>query len=283
MATFTNKATLTYNGVAVDSNTVTGKIEELLEIYKTAQTETYATGPVTYTVTLVNNGLTALENLTLTDDLGAYEAGGGTVYPLQANGPVRYFLDGVPKPDPAFTSDAGLVISGISLPAGSSAAIVYTATPTEFAPRDGDVGVTNTVTATGAGLAAPVSAQATVLPASGAVMAVYKSVTPDVVGEDAEISYAFIIENSGVEAVDPKSAAVLSDVFTPILHNIAVTLDGTALSEGTGYTYDESTGEFSTVPGVIDVPAATVTQDPATGAYTVVPGSVTLTVTGTIA
>ena len=62
----------------------------------------------------------------------------------------------------------------------------------------------------------------------------------------------------------------------------SVTLNGTALAQGTGYTYDETTGAFSTVPGVITVPAATYTQDPVTGIYTGTPGLATLTVTGTI-
>ena len=48
------------------------------------------------------------------------------------------------------------------------------------------------------------------------------------------------------------------------------------------YTYDAATGLFSTVAGVVTVPAATITQDAATGAYTVVPGTATLTVTGTV-
>ena len=60
-----------------------------------------------------------------------------------------------------------------------------------------------------------------------------------------------------------------------------VTLNGAPLALGTGYTYDETTGQFATVPGVITVPAATFTQDP-TGAYTAAPGLTTLIVTGTI-
>ena len=44
---------------------------------------------------------------------------------------------------------------------------------------------------------------------------------------------------------------------------------------GTGYTYDEATGQFATVPGVITVPAATFTQG-ADGAYTRTPGLATL-------
>ena len=36
VATFTNKATLSYNGGSVDSNTVTGELLEVLSITKTA-------------------------------------------------------------------------------------------------------------------------------------------------------------------------------------------------------------------------------------------------------
>ena len=49
-----------------------------------------------------------------------------------------------------------------------------------------------------------------------------------------------------------------------------------------GYTYDQATGTFVTVPGVITVPAATFVRDTATGAWTVTPGVTRLTVTGTL-
>ena len=66
------------------------------------------------------------------------------------------------------------------------------------------------------------------------------------------------------------------------MSGITVTLDGTALVEGTGYTYNEATGEFSTVGGVVTVPAATYTQDSETGEITTTPGVTILTVTGTV-
>ena len=62
----------------------------------------------------------------------------------------------------------------------------------------------------------------------------------------------------------------------------SVTLNGVPLAEGTGYTYNAATGTFATVPSIITVPAATVTQDPVTGAWVVTPGSAVLTVTGII-
>jgi hypothetical protein len=73
----------------------------------------------------------------------------------------------------------------------------------------------------------------------------------------------------------------VTDVFDPALGLISVTLNGTALAEGTGYTYDEATGTFATVPGMITVPAATYTQQ-ADGSFEVIPGEAVLVVTGTI-
>ena len=46
--------------------------------------------------------------------------------------------------------------------------------------------------------------------------------------------------------------------------------------------YDEATGEFATVAGVITVPAATFTQDETTGVWAVDPGVAVVTVTGTV-
>jgi len=53
------------------------------------------------------------------------------------------------------------------------------------------------------------------------------------------------------------------------------------LTPGTDYTYDETTGAFATVPGVITVPAATFTQNP-DGTFNTTPGTSSLVVTGTV-
>ena len=83
MAQFTNFATLTYTGGATNSNTVTGEIQEVLTLTKEAATAAYAAnGRIPYVLSLVNSGTTAITNLTLTDDLGAYTLNGVTRYPL---------------------------------------------------------------------------------------------------------------------------------------------------------------------------------------------------------
>ena len=83
MATFTNQATLSYNGGSTNSNIITGEIIEVLTVSKTAVVDTYRTpDKITYVVSLINSGTTTLTGLTLTDDLRAYAVGNTTVYPL---------------------------------------------------------------------------------------------------------------------------------------------------------------------------------------------------------
>lgn len=47
---------------------------------------------------------------------------------------------------------------------------------------------------------------------------------------------------------------MLTDVFDPILRDLTVTLNGTALTEGTQYAYNQATGAFATTVGVLTVP-----------------------------
>ena len=102
------------------------------------------------------------------------------------------------------------------------------------------------------------------------------------VAENGSVTYTFVINNTGSAAATETDAVTVTDTFDPILSGLTVSYDGTSRAVGTDYTYDQSTGAFSTSPGVITVPAATFTQDPATGAWTSEPGSVVITVTGTV-
>ena len=82
MATFTNQATLTYNGGTASSNITTGELLEVLTATKTAVVPTYRSGrPITYLITLVNAGTADLTGLTVADDLGGYTINGAPVYP----------------------------------------------------------------------------------------------------------------------------------------------------------------------------------------------------------
>ena len=106
MASFTNVATLSYGGNQVSSNVVTGEIREVLTVSKTAVPAAYAVGDtITYVIYLINSGTAALTGLTVTDDLGGYAFGAGTVYPLRyTDGTVRYFANGALQAAPDVTA-----------------------------------------------------------------------------------------------------------------------------------------------------------------------------------
>ena len=142
--------------------------------------------------------------------------------------------------------------------------------------------IENTVVVTGDGLSAPVTAQETVTADAAPVLTISKSITPSQVVDNDRVTYTFVIQNSGNEAVVATDNAAITDTFDPILTALAVTFDGVSWAQGVQYNYDETTGLFATVPGQILVPAATYTQDPVTGEYSVTPGIATLVVTGTI-
>ncbi len=284
MAIFSNQATLTYNGTTTNSNIAFGEILEVLTATKTAVEGSYAPGQiVTYVVTLRNTGATALTGLTVTDDLGGYEFNGAAVYPLTyVDGSAALFVGGVPQTAPAVTAGPPLSVTGINVPAGSDAVLVYQARANQFADPAAGGSIVNTATATGAGLTAPVSADATVPGGTAPALTITKSISPAQVSDNDRVTYTFVIQNSGNEAVTVTDNASITDTFDPILTALAVAFEGTPWTEGTQYTYNQATGLFTTLPGQLLIPAATATQDPTTGAYTVTPGTATLTVTGTI-
>ena len=284
MAIFSNVATLTYNGSSTNSNVAYGEILDVLAVSKTSVEGTYTPGTlVTYVVTLRNTGTATLTGLTVTDNLGGYDLGGTTVYPLTyQDGSAALFVDGVAQPAPAVVAGPPLVISGINLPGGSDAVLVYQARANVYADPEAGGEILNTVTVTGAGLGTPATDTATVTVTTAPVLTISKCITPTQVVDNDRVTYTFVIQNTGNRAVVATDNASISDVFDPILTALSVTFEGTSWTEGVQYTYDEATGTFTTVPGQITVPAATYTQDPVTGAYTATPGVVTLTVTGTI-
>ena len=284
MAIFSNQATLTYNGNTTNSNIAYGEILDVLVATKTAVEGTYTPGEVvTYVVTLRNTGGTALTGITVTDDLGGYVFEGTTAYPLTYEaGSATLFVNGVPQAAPAVTAGPPLVVSGLTIPAGGDLVLVYQATANEFADPAAGGTIVNTVTVTGDGISTPITATETVTVATAPNLTISKSISPSQVVDNDRVTYSFVIQNTGNEAVLATDNAAITDTFDPILTNLVVTYNGETWTEGVQYTYDETTGLFTTLPGALPVPAATYTQDPVTGAYTLTPGIATLTVTGTI-
>ena len=285
MATFTNQATLSYNNTTTTSNVVTGEIVEVLSATKTALTDTYRAGDtVTYVVSIVNTGNTPYTDLTVVDNLGEYAFGTVTRIPLTyVTDSVHYFLDGILQATPAVADEAPLTILGIDVPVNGNTLIIYQARVNEFAPTDTIGSITNAVRiADATGTIADITASTTIFSEDSVLLSITKSISPSTVPENGRITYTFVIQNTGNTAAVATDNVMVTDDFTPVLENIVVTLDGVTLTEPTQYTYNETTGLFQTVAGVITVPAATYTQDPVTGQWTVNPGTAILTVTGTI-
>ncbi len=283
MASFTNFATLSYNGGTTNSNIVTGEILEALTAVKTAVSANYSAGDrVTYALSLVNTGTAAITDYTVTDNLGGYTVGANTVYPLAYNaGTVRYYINGVLQTAPTVTAGPPLTVTGLTVPAGGNAVLIYETTATSVAPLATGDSVTNTATITGGGLTNTITAQATVEAANSADLTISKALSPTTVTENGQITYTFVISNTGNTEATAADNVVVTDTFDPILRNIAVTYNGTAWTEGTNYTYNTATGVFTTLAGQITVPAASFTQN-TDGTFTVTPGTATLVITGTV-
>lgn len=283
MATFTNRATLSYNGQEVSSNIVTGEIAEVLSGSKTATTGSYSEGStVTYVISLVNSGAAALNNLTVTDNLGEYQFENQSLYPLSyIDGSLLYYADGVLQASPQVTVGPPLVISGVNVPANGDAVIVYRANVTQFAPLTSEAEITNLATVSGDALTNPLTLTETISVEESLRLDITKALSPSVVEENGEIVYTFTVRNYGTVPAVAEDNVTLTDTFDPILGITSVAFNGEAWASPINYTYNTATGVFTTVPGQIVVPAATVIQN-ADGTFAVNPGIATLVVTGNI-
>lgn len=283
MAQFTNQAQLRYGNAVTNSNIAVGEILEVLSVKKTAVSDTYRqNGNVTYVISILNSGTVPITALTLNDDLGTYTFGTLSLTPLTyLADSVKYYVNGVQQTAPTVTAGPPLVISGLNVPAGGNLIIVYEASANAYAPLSAASSITNTVTVSGTGISSTTD-QETITVAESPRLSITKSISPIPVTENGTLTYTFLIQNEGNTAADASTGIVITDLFDPILSNLTVTFNGTALTETTDYTYNETTGEFATVSGKITVPAATYTTNASTGEQIVTPGFSTLVITGTV-
>ena len=285
MATFFNQASLSYGGNVVNSNVTEAELLSGLELTKTAITASYTAGSsIVYAITVSNMGGSAYNPLTITDDLGAYTLPSGTLaVPLSyVDGSMLYYLNGVLQTAPTVTTLGNLTIEGINLPANSTATFIYEVTANEFAPLSAGSVITNTASTDGGVGIGEITDTATVSAGEAPSLTIAKAVCPAVINDNDTLTYTIIVQNLGNVPIVATDGVIVSDVFNPVLSGITVELNGTALEEGTGYTYNTVTGEFATADGVITVPSATYVQDPDTGTITKTPGVTVLTVTGTV-
>lgn len=282
MATFYNQATLSFGGTLTNSNITTGELIDALSASKTAVSASYGSDDgIAYAISIVNTGTTDLSGLTVTDDLGASTLGTVTVTPLTyIDGTVKYYQNGTLQTAPTAVAGPPLTIGGISVPAGGNVLIVYEARVNSFA--DMSVGSTITNTATVSGDGANLSVSASVPVKEETKLSITKCSSPDEVSYNGELTYTFIIQNTGNTEASADDSVTVTDTFDPILSPITVSYNGTAWTAGTEYTYDTASGIFSTIAGQITVPAATYSRNTETGVITVTPGTAVIKVTGNV-
>ncbi len=281
MAVFFNQASLIYNDVVTNSNIVSGEIIGALNAEKRALSETYQQGDlVTYVISITNSSASAYNNLTITDNLGTFTVGTNEVRPLDyEEDSLAVYVNGVLTPASADPGGDQLVITGISVPAGGNALVIYQARVNQFAPLADGSQITNAAQISGAGLTTPITVTETITAETAPQLSITKSLTPETVVDNSEITYTLTLQNTGNAAAE---GIIVTDVFDPILSDITVTYNGVPWVSPTNYTYNEATGVFQTTAGQITLPAATFTRDPATGAVTINPSTAVIRITGTI-
>ena len=281
MATFYNQASLSYNGFVTNSNVTSGEILDSAGLEKSAISQFYRRGStVSFVASISNSGVSALTDITFTDDLGAFTVGTETVYPLTyVDGSVRYYVNGEEEPAPTVNPGPPLTISPITVQPGANILIIYEAVANEFAPLEEGSTITNTASITGSCITESTTSSATVPVKEEIILTIAKALCPETVVGCDELTYTFIIQNGGNIAAGADANIVIRDVFNPILTDIVVKLNSAEVP-ATVYTYYNATGVFETVAGEITVPAATFTQDPVTGVVTLTPGVTVLTVSG---
>lgn len=283
MARFTNQAQLRYGNAVANSNIAVGEITEVLSATKTAVNNTYGQNDnVTYVISIVNSGTTPFNGVTVTDNLGQYDFGTGTLTPLTyIPGTVKFYTNGTLQPTPAVTAGPPLTVTGLTVPAGGNATVIYEADVNSFAPMEAGSAITNAAVISANGVT-PITVNETISVEEAPVLSITKSVSPVPVTENGTLTYTFLIQNMGNKAADADTGVVVLDTFAPVLSNLSVTFNGSGWTEGTQYTYDKTTGTFSSTAGQITVPAATYTQDSAGGVWVASPGVSTLIISGTV-
>ena len=141
---FQNMATLTYTGGTVNSNIVTGELREVLTAAKTAVRGRNTSRVGRSYVVSLTNAASPLTGLTISDNLGGYTFGGATLYPLAyLPGSVRYYVNGALQAAPAVNAGPPMTVTGITVPAGGSAFVIYETEVTRYAPLAAESSIVN--------------------------------------------------------------------------------------------------------------------------------------------
>lgn len=283
MATFFNRATLSYNGGVVNSNVTRGEILTPISVTKTATVDEYnGDSQITFAVNIINAGSIAVDGITVNDDLGQYQLDTVTYQPLDyVDGSLKYFVNGVLQPAPAVLTDNGLQISGIAIPADGNVALLYTTLVNGFAPLEAGSQIENNLTLDGS-CGEGIAATEIISVAEEINLDITKSLCPTTVTCDGNVNYTLEILNYGNRATVATDNLIVTDVFNPPFENITVTYNGAAWTQPDDYVYDPVSGVFQTVLGAITVPAASFERDAESGEIITTPGKATIVINGNL-
>lgn len=214
MARFTNQAQLRYGNAVANSNIAVGEIMEVLSATKTAVNNTYGQNDnVTYVISIVNSGAVPFSGITVTDNLGEYNFGTETLTPLTyIPGTVKFYANGVLQPAPTVAAVSPLTVTGLTVPAGGNATVIYEAEVNSFAPMETGSQITNTAVVSATGIT-PVTVSETILVEEAPILSITKSVSPVPVTENGTLTYTFLIQNMGNTAADATAGVVVLDTF----------------------------------------------------------------------
>lgn len=285
MPAFFNQASLSYNDITTTSNIVQGNYTPQLTISRSIVNPVFCPDElITTAISIVNSCTSSCGPLTLTDDLGAYSHSSGTLVPLTyQDESAQLYINGVLQPAPDVNPGPPLTITDLFVPAGGNLLILYSARANAYAPLGNGASITGTASLSGGCLAAPISAASTVESSCGAQLTLSKSICPSEITCNQPVTYTLVIQNSGATPAVAADNVVITDIFNPVLEISSVSFNGDAWSSPANYSYNASTGVFTTAAGQITVPAASFSQNMTTGEWTVTPGTSTLIITGRIA
>lgn len=279
----TNQAVITFESnnetATVLSNLAAIDVRSILTVRKRTLESAYrSNSELTYALSLVNNGTTALTDLIVSDDLGAYTiAGPVTVLPLTYTGSPALYINGlISEQLTAQARESGVVFRIPAIPALGNALLLFKARVNEFALLSTGAALTNDAAVTAAELTSPVYVSCTIPVDDYAEVRLIKQLLPDPATEGEPLSMTFAIQNYGNLAADNVR---LIDRISPALSELSVTVDGAASTD-----FDDANGVFVCPSlgssAVFTVPPAAFSQDAATGAVRILPGVLLITASG---
>lgn len=284
---FTNRAALSYGGISVSSNTVSGQLVSPLSLYKSASAAGYQSGgQLQYTLTVVNTSDTPYPALTLTDNLGVYPFQTATRFPLSyvdgSASLTAYGAGGINSLPLTVTAVADGIRFSFDMPASATALLLYTAQTTVFAPPAAGSEIVNTATLGGDYPLLPTAASLSLPAAVSAQPVISKCVSSETISPGQQVTFTLTLSNYGNYPITASDYVVISDTLSPPLTGVSVYADGLLWTQGVQYDYSESAAYFITQPGAIALPAATFTRDDF-GSWSVTPSSLVIKISGTAA